>query len=120
MKDESPHPLVPADAGTQPSPHRTSVQFGKVWIPASERVKKTAEGYEAPQPAHPRGRGEPAFAHRNVHAVWQNLDSRVRGNERMWQILHMLVRGDERGETLRVVGHGPSPHECRAARWFPT
>jgi hypothetical protein len=29
------HPLIPADAGNQPLPHRTSVQFGKVWIPAS-------------------------------------------------------------------------------------
>ncbi len=62
-------------------------------IPVDERVKKPDEGRASP-PAHPRGRGEPAFAPLNVHAVWQILGSRVRGNERMWQFLHTLERGN--------------------------
>ena len=35
MNDGFLHPLIPADAGIQTLPHRTSVRFDKVWIPAS-------------------------------------------------------------------------------------
>jgi hypothetical protein len=30
-------------------------------IPAFERVRKTAEGHEAPPPDHPRGSGDPVL-----------------------------------------------------------
>src|SRR5580704_8403547 len=43
---------------------------------------------ESSSTARPRGRGDPGFAQSNVHTIWQSLDSRVRGNERMWQLLH--------------------------------
>ena len=37
---ELPYPLIPADTGIQPLPTDGSVHFGKVWIPADERVKE--------------------------------------------------------------------------------
>jgi hypothetical protein len=32
----------------------------------------------------------------NVRAIWQSLDSRVRGNERTGLFLHVLIRENER------------------------
>jgi hypothetical protein len=40
------YPLVPADAGTQALPHRTSMQFGKVWIPAGVYPRESGGGNE--------------------------------------------------------------------------
>ncbi len=69
--------LVRTKARVKGSPHPL--------IPAHARVKKTEECRISP-PARPRGRGDLAFAPLQVLAIWQRLDSRVRGNERMWQI----------------------------------
>src|SRR5260370_15384874 len=43
----------------------------------------------------PRTRG-PSLCPLNVRAIWQSLDSRVRGNERMWRFPHALDDGRER------------------------
>src|SRR5260370_23071134 len=44
----------------------------------------------------PRTRG-PSLCPLKVRAIWQSLDSRVRGNERMWQFPHTLEGGGSAG-----------------------
>jgi hypothetical protein len=67
-------------------------------IPAQEPVKKSGEDTSFSARSSPRTRG-PSLCPLKVRAIWQSLDSRVRGNERKWQFLHTLLHGEEREGT---------------------
>src|ERR1700730_15215515 len=65
--------------------HSSALRHMPAKGPVKERMKDTSFSTRS----SPRTRG-PSLCPLSVRAIWQSLDSRVRGNERMWQYLHRL------------------------------